>query len=364
MDVRYPRGEWAVVVTGQGRRAARRRPGVVFRRRCGWTRRVNQPSLSPATAGATVPTAPVALATVLPLQKTVYCFPVWNLLGTLMRVLQYWQESIVPFDLNMPNPAGPKRTRLSRAAALIVISIIITVLAWHVLFTDLLKTHLNKILKINAQLSATINPLTNVVNIEFLSIPNKGFSGAGILDSVEETILQHMNLTEFEARLNQVALQRYDFYAALVPYKFRVTSGEAGAEEAVRILGVLDWRHRDIEKRHEEEVQSYVNIRLKLTNLRVFPEPSVRRKPTTVSGTFVNEGNWDIVSVDIRIYFLDIHGERIGEKNSSLYVIQKLKPGYRHDFDIQVFDNAPSGWSGRIEAEIVDLTLVKDLRTV
>jgi hypothetical protein len=86
-----------------------------------------------------------------------------------------------------------------------------------------------------------------------------------------------------------------------------------------------------------------------------------------VFGTIVNSGPKSLREVTVRIYFLDRIGRRIGEKDVFPVLVTEfsigdntpLRPGSRKDFGYNVQDYAPSGWSKRIEAEIVDLELLE-----
>jgi hypothetical protein len=74
-----------------------------------------------------------------------------------------------------------------------------------------------------------------------------------------------------------------------------------------------------------------------------------------------HEGTKALGRVTVRFYLLDSTGQRIAEKDftqvssSSMGNNSPLRPGYQKDFGYSVEDSAPTGWSRRIEAEIVDL---------
>ena len=72
----------------------------------------------------------------------------------------------------------------------------------------------------------------------------------------------------------------------------------------------------------------------------------------------------------VRIYFLDSAGRRIGEKEFSPVLVTDfsigdntpLRPGYRKDFGYNLEDYAPSGWSKRVEVEIIDIEFLEKWR--
>lgn len=111
--------------------------------------------------------------------------------------------------------------------------------------------------------------------------------------------------------------------------------------------------------------EEYINNYLKLEDLKVgegygtgdFPGYSPKRP--TVEGKLRNTGTETIKTVKIIIYFLDSQNIRIKEKE--YYVISAdsmvdtdgaLKPNYVKDFGFVVDNDAPSDWSGKVEAKI------------
>lgn len=81
-----------------------------------------------------------------------------------------------------------------------------------------------------------------------------------------------------------------------------------------------------------------------------------------IYGSVRNLGDKTLKRVKATFYFLNKEGVRVGEK--SFLVISNfpiladdgpLKPNYVKDFGFSVEDDAPSEWSGRLEAEITEI---------
>ena len=84
-----------------------------------------------------------------------------------------------------------------------------------------------------------------------------------------------------------------------------------------------------------------------------------------VTGKIRNTGDRTLETVIITIYFLDSNGNRIGEEeywpvdaDSFLSEDEILKPNYVRDFGYIVQSDAPSDWSGKVEAELTNIFFV------
>ena len=111
-------------------------------------------------------------------------------------------------------------------------------------------------------------------------------------------------------------------------------------------------------------VNDYISNSLLLEGVEVAPGKRYGRTKTSVFGTIVNNGSKTLDEVTIRIYFLNSVGQRIGEKDFIPVLVTKdysmgdntpIRPAYRKDFGYLIEDDAPSGWSKQIEAEIFDI---------
>lgn len=119
----------------------------------------------------------------------------------------------------------------------------------------------------------------------------------------------------------------------------------------------------EAEAKRLRSIRAYASSNLSLEHVRVAAGEQFGRTVDGVFGTIVNNGTKTLSRVTVRFYFLDTAGRRVGEKDFSPVFVTKysigdntpLRPGYRKDFGYNVEDDAPSGWSKRVEAEIVDL---------
>lgn len=113
-----------------------------------------------------------------------------------------------------------------------------------------------------------------------------------------------------------------------------------------------------------EEKQEYIK-EIELKDLKVgegrkygFGEPE-----PGIFGTVINKGNRTLNKVQITVYFLDEAGTVIGEEDFHPILVSEysfgddkpLKPNYVKDFGFTLKDSAPSGWSGKVKANVTDI---------
>ncbi|MBI3001236.1 MAG: hypothetical protein HYY46_22720 [Deltaproteobacteria bacterium] len=244
--------------------------------------------------------------------------------------------------------------------------------AWHLLLTTQLSSRARSLPKgLASEFSLSVNPLTNLVTLTIALPPGLDDSNPFVaLGSVlGEGLIEAMGPAVMERDLNTYARERLDLYALIVPYRARIATKPASPQVVARM-------REEREKRRAEEAQAktaadgerleairaYVSSNLLLESVRVDARSSFGVTTDRVFGTIVNNGPKTLRKVTVRFYFLDGAGRRIGEKDfSPVWVTElfpigdntPLRPGYRKDFAYNA--DAPSGWSRRVEAEIVDV---------
>ena len=123
-----------------------------------------------------------------------------------------------------------------------------------------------------------------------------------------------------------------------------------------------------ITSKTDDDKETYLKNYLKIEDLKVgkgygrYDMPGYSTEKSVVSGKIRNTGKKVLSRVEITIYFLDSEGKRIGEKSYipishfSVDDDSPLKPNYVRDWGYVVDENAPSGWSKKVEAVINDLS--------
>lgn len=151
--------------------------------------------------------------------------------------------------------------------------------------------------------------------------------------------------------------------------EFTKTDQEKQKREATPIQ--VEQKKRKLEEERAiklEKKRTYIISDLMVENLRVAPSERWGKTGSAVFGTIVNKGNKTLNEVTIRVYFLDAEGKRIGEHIYHPVLVTRfssgdqypLRPSYRKDFGYYVEDVAPSGWSKRIEGEIIDIEFAQE----
>lgn len=111
---------------------------------------------------------------------------------------------------------------------------------------------------------------------------------------------------------------------------------------------------------------------LKIENLKTgsgysqFDVPGYSQPKKGIYGSIRNVGDKAVNYIELTVFFLDKSGGRIGEKTHTIISDisftgdnAPLRPSYVKDFGFSVESDAPSEWSGKIEAEISKITFLK-----
>jgi len=222
------------------------------------------------------------------------------------------------------------------------------------------------------ELSISVNPLTNLVSITFAMPPELDDDNpfAAIGSALGEALIQAVGPGFIERELNTRAREQYDLYAVLIPYRVRISTEPATPKAVAKMREEREKRKAEearakagAEAARLEVVRAYVASGLSLEGVHVAPGKRFGKTVDGIFGTIVNNGKKTLTKVTVRFYFLDNTGRRIGEKEFSPVLVTAfsigdntpLRPGYRKDFGYNAKDDAPSGWSKQVEAEIVEL---------
>ena len=222
----------------------------------------------------------------------------------------------------------------------------------------------------------TLNPINDVLRLTIVlppadddkaesavnpgSQPGKGLAQG--LSKLAEPLIEH--------EMNTKARETFDLYAWVLPYRVHVSVEDPDAKT------IADYRakraanretekakQRAAEEQRREKFLPYIQQGMTLERVRVAQVEKYGRQVEGVFGTVVNRGDKTLNEVTVRVYFLDSKRIRIGEKDyhpvlDSKYALHgntPLRPGYRKDFGYSLNGDAPTGWSRKIEAEIIDL---------
>ena len=210
--------------------------------------------------------------------------------------------------------------------------LVVAALCWHLALGWIIQNGLRFAFDYSPQFQVNVNPLTNVILIQHLDLPQ----GQGDTLSISN---MGVDIIDLEKKLNQSS-KLFDYYPLLVPWRIKATSKNADAEQTIRILGQITSRNAKTEKAHKDRVALYVKDNFALETVTLD-----QTHPDTLKGVIVNKGNSIVLTTKIRIYFLDRENKRIGE--TDVKVDSKLKPGYRHDFEERLHSAPPSGWAGK-----------------
>ena len=265
-----------------------------------------------------------------------------------------------------------------RRFIIIGIILIVLIFSWHLYLTNdarrIAREASTKSTGTEAEISLSINPITNVINMTLTMPPSeidKDNPWAEVgkqLGTVLVTGLIKTIEPMAERELNTKAREHLDIYALMVPYRLRITLKEPD-EEAIERFRARRKEQLEAEEQQKREIaRQYISEGLKLENVRVATGERFGRSEVGVFGTIVNGGAKTLSQVKVRVYFLDSGGRRIGEKDYSPVLVTTLgigdntplRPGYRKDFGYSLRDYAPSGWAKEIEAEIIEIAFQEE----
>lgn len=214
----------------------------------------------------------------------------------------------------------------------------------------------------------SVNPWLNIVTVA-VEDDARGASGnafAALGAALGGAVLQSMGPDVMERQLALRSRRYLDVYAWLLPYRVEVVSVPPDPAKIERMRQLRADLERDRERRKAEAERArtqpqrdYIRSHLVLENPHVSAgETTLGRKGSFIVATILNTGDRVLDRVTVRVYYLDDTGRRIGEKEYSPVFVgatdrTPLRPGYRKDFGYLLDEDAPSGWSQRIEAEIV-----------
>lgn len=255
----------------------------------------------------------------------------------------------------------------------ILVLVLVSVFAWHLLLTILETRNLQRSLSgmslEDVEYSASVNPVSDAVTIKVMRLPDENpFSALG--DALAQAALPGL----FEPRVKEV-FDAYppDPYAIVVPHSVRVVTSFPDFETSERMRARKEKasesvRHleQQANETRQEFIRTYVKDNLSIEKQKVGRGSHYGGPPyqDTAEGEVVNSGKKSLRKVTVRFYFLDSGGKRIGEpvEYSPVLVTEfsfgddnaPLRPGQRKSFGYLVGDKAPDGWAKKIEAEIVD----------
>lgn len=208
---------------------------------------------------------------------------------------------------------------------------------------------------------ARVNPLTNLVIIE-LDIPDaNGDPWADLGNNLAMAFAGTVGPGLIERELNTRARESLDVYAIVLPYRVRLR-GTEGAEPAQTTGQPGQETARATEERGPREAEAaYLEEFVDLESYEITQQVVMGERWWIIEGTLVNRGERTVSRLNLRVYFLDAAGQRIGEEDYlpvteySWQDASPLRPGYRRDFDYRIDDDAPSGWSDDVELQLQGL---------
>ena len=212
----------------------------------------------------------------------------------------------------------------------------------------------------------TVNPITNLVSVS-VEMPSRDTTSFGAMgEAFVNLFAGSMGSPVIERELNIRAREWYDAYAMVLPYRVRFSTAPASPASAARMrersalradLAAAD----SVAKGHAGRV--YASQHLALEDIRVGKGEQYGQEVIALFGTLANRGSKSLQLVTLRVYFLDVAGRRIGEKEFSPVLVSEfsigdntpLRPGYRRDFSYRLDPYAPSGWSRRVDTEVTQV---------
>jgi len=262
---------------------------------------------------------------------------------------------------------------------------IIATVIWHLYLSIDLKERVHQFESLEnysgPAMSIRVNPFTNLILITIaMETPDFDEPFAALGASLGEGLAVAIAPGIIERQLNTRAREQYDLYSFIIPYRVRVdTTYASGADsdlgdgENSALLEAIEKREQrrqaeeQTELNLEVEKSAYLASHLSLENVRVGKRTSLGSETRRVSGTIVNSGDRTLRRVSIRVYFLDKRRVRIGEEDYHPVLVTDwgmgdntpLRPNYREDFQYSLEANAPSGWAGQVEVEIVEIDFLE-----
>lgn len=279
--------------------------------------------------------------------------------------------------MNQTEVAVRQRARWGRRFLIVGAILIGLLLTWHLYLSLGLSNRVRSLQSSEdnsaGEVAVSVNPVTNLVSLTIALPPSElGENNplAALGASLGQAMIKAMGPGLIERELNTRARERYDLYSLVVPYRVSISTEPASPEAVARMRDQLKKRQEKeaqakaaAEAQRLKRLRAYISANLALEKVKVAPGVRFGQKVEGVFGTIVNKGKKSLSQVTVRVYFLDRAGQRIGEKDYMPVLVSEfsfgdntpLRPGYRRDFGYDVEDAAPSGWSKRIEAEIVDI---------
>ncbi len=276
--------------------------------------------------------------------------------------------------------SGQHRRRWGTRALITLTVVLGLPLVWHLCLSVGLRSRIRSLRSDGSgpdkELSIAVNPLTNLVSMTITMPPSLDEDNpfAALGSALGQAMIQAIGPGFMERELNTRAREQYDLYSVLLPYRVRISAAQASPEAASRMREEREKRKAqeaqakaEAEAKRLRSVRAYVSSDLSLERVRVAAGEHFGRAVDGVFGTIVNKGAKALRKVTVRFYFLDSAGRRIGEKDFSPVLVTDfaigdntpLRPGYRKDFGYNVEDDAPTRWSKRVEAEIVDVEFLE-----
>lgn len=260
----------------------------------------------------------------------------------------------------------------------------VLVFFWHVIVASQIDKSTGEVTD-EDDVSISSNWITNVITLTIYEQPG---DWAGLGTGFAVAMLPPMMERELQLR----SRRWLDLYAVLIPWTVEIDVRPPSEDAARRHEEQAEQRaaerlaareaervQRENQRREAEQARArveaeeranrlqYAAHHLGVRDVKVADGERFGRRVKGVFGTVENKGEKTLQRVEIRVFFLDDAGNRIGEKDF-LPVLSggwssndpPLRPGYRSDFGFNLDDHAPSGWSGRIEHEVVDIEFSED----
>jgi hypothetical protein len=264
-------------------------------------------------------------------------------------------------------------------AALIVVALGL-VLGWHYYLVGDIRRVAEasgaKTVEQGGKETLSLNPINDVLRLRIVLPPladDEAERTANVGPQLGKGLVQGLSkLAEplIEHEMNTRARETFDLYAWVLPYRVHVSVEDPDAKtiadyraERAANREAEKAKQRAAEEQRREKFLPYIQQGMTLERVRVARVEKFGREVEGVFGTVVNRGDKTLNEVTVRVYFLDSKRTRIGEKDYHPVLVSRyalngttpLRPSYRKDFGYSLDGDAPTGWSRKIEAEIVDL---------
>lgn len=187
---------------------------------------------------------------------------------------------------------------------------------------------------------------TEVKTTETIKEGGKWFVNLNVKKNKErEKLLDEAKQYEKERKLNK-AKEKYEEILKL-------------QGNSVEVEGKIKELDNEIESFKEK--QEYIK-KITLKNVKVIDYDEWIEKGKAFKGVLVNEGDRTLTEVVIMVYLYDKDNNVIAEEkfypvgNSFIDGNKPFKPKFVKDFGYKLDKYAPTGWSGKIKVEVVDIT--------